>query len=158
MFTTKLRARRRVSRATQPASRFSGRSHMTMRSMGAHTAAMCIALYSTAAAQVSCEMWNTAEFFASATGDDVARCIAAGADPNAEDGTYSGRVSLRFAAQYSNSPAVVSALLEAGAGSDPAGADRQPQRVFATSASLVAGGGPWRRARSRAVAHRRDTR
>ena len=94
-----------------------------MRSMGAHVAAMCFALCATATAaeQVSCEMWNTAEFFARATGDDAARCIAAGADPNAEDGKYSGRVPLRFAARYSDSPAVVSALLEAGAYPTPSG-------------------------------------
>ena len=105
------------------ASQSSGRSHMTMRSMGAHVAAMCFALCATATAaeQVSCEMWNTAEFFARATGDDVARCIVAGADPNAEDGKYSGRVPLRFAARYSDSPAAVSALLEAGANPTPPG-------------------------------------
>ena len=51
-----------------------------MRSMGVHVAAICFALCSTvtAANQLSRETWTTWEFFTRATGDDVARCIAAG--------------------------------------------------------------------------------
>ena len=65
-------------------------------------------------ATVSCEDWNTALFFERASAADVSRCLKGGAKVNAHDET--GATPLHVAAASKNStPAVVQALLDAGA-------------------------------------------
>ena len=63
--------------------------------------------------QLSCEGWNTGEFFEAATGDDVVRCLEDGANIEARD-EY-GQTPLHWAAEFSESPAVMKVLLDAGA-------------------------------------------
>lgn len=65
-----------------------------------------------AASPSRCGEWNTAGFFASATGASVQRCLDAGFDANARD--EEGWTPLRFAAQL-GSPDAVRVLLEASA-------------------------------------------
>ena len=66
-----------------------------------------------------CEEWNTEEFFRTATVDDVTACLAAGADLEARTErrphSPSGRTPLHHAAVFSENPAVVGALITAGA-------------------------------------------
>ena len=65
---------------------------------------------------VTCERWGTGNFFAVATADVVADCIAAGAEIHTAVGRYSRvAVPLAKAAEWTRDPAVISVLLEAGA-------------------------------------------
>ncbi|MDE2874588.1 MAG: ankyrin repeat domain-containing protein [Gemmatimonadota bacterium] len=81
---------------------------------GADTAARDSA--GTTADPVACERWGTRNFFAVATADIVADCIAAGADVHTAVGRYSRvAVPLAKAAEWTRDPAVISVLLEAGA-------------------------------------------
>ncbi len=65
------------------------------------------------AAGVSCEDWNTEEFFKRAGAADISRCLKAGADVNAR--TKNGFTPLHRAAEHSTTPAVVTVLVKAGA-------------------------------------------
>ena len=67
-----------------------------------------------AATQVSCDLWNTREFFESATVEDVSRCLQAGADVNEWELANGGLSPLHYAAT-NGTLAVVVALLDAGA-------------------------------------------
>ena len=69
-------------------------------------------------ARVSCEKWNTPAFFKSAGLSDLAPCLKV-KNPDARD--KKGRTPLHLAAWFSKKPAVVDALLAAGA--DPAARD-----------------------------------
>ena len=60
-----------------------------------------------------CANWYTAAFFEVAEVLDVTRCLQAGADPNA--GAGSGLSLLHVAASNTENPAVIVALLKAGA-------------------------------------------
>ena len=81
---------------------------------GADTAARDSA--GTTADPVACERWGTRNFFAVATADIVAECIAAGAEVHTAVGRYSRvAVPLAKAAEWTRDPAVISVLLEAGA-------------------------------------------
>ena len=62
---------------------------------------------------VSCEDWNTQEFFEMATAEDVTGCLEAGADVAARD--EDEITPLHWATYTSYDPAVVDALLAAGA-------------------------------------------
>ncbi len=64
------------------------------------------------AARVSCDKWNTAEFFRHAESADVSRCLKT-KDPNTRDDK--GRTPLHAAAMVSKKPAVVAALAKGGA-------------------------------------------
>ena len=66
----------------------------------------------TAAAQ-SCQGWNTESFFETATVDQVRACLSAGEDPNEQD--RQGLTALHRAARDTSDPAVIEALLDAGA-------------------------------------------
>ena len=61
-----------------------------------------------------CSTWNFSSFFEEASVDDVARCLEEGADLNAR-GNILGFTPLHRAAWLSETPAVVKALLDAGA-------------------------------------------
>ena len=66
-----------------------------------------------------CAEWSTQEFFESATLEIVESCLAAGVDVNAQvvsESDYWGpHTPLHFAAGYSANPAIITALLDAGA-------------------------------------------
>ncbi len=64
------------------------------------------------AAGVSCESWNTMEFFVQGGAEDISRCLKT-RSPN--ERTETGVTPLHWAAQFSTTPAVVTALVEAGA-------------------------------------------
>ena len=65
------------------------------------------------AAAESCKGWRTAKFFETATVDEVRACLSAGEDPN-EPNTQ-GLTALHHAARDTADPAVIDALLDAGA-------------------------------------------
>ena len=65
------------------------------------------------AAAANCKGWKTAKFFESATVDEVSACLSAGEDPNEPD--TQGLTSLHRAARETSDPAVIEALLDAGA-------------------------------------------
>ena len=64
-------------------------------------------------ARPECTEWNSQSFFKEASSDDVGRCLSEGAEPNAQN-TF-GATPLHGAAALSDTPAVVKALLDAGA-------------------------------------------
>lgn len=66
-----------------------------------------------AAAEESCKDWNTAKFFESATVGEVRACLNSGEDPNKAD--TKGLTALHRAARDTSDPAVMDALLKAGA-------------------------------------------
>ena len=64
---------------------------------------------------VNCDGWNTQEFFAKVTAEEVATCVATGADINAQD-RNDGLTPLHYATRSNDlDPAVIDALLAAGA-------------------------------------------
>ncbi|MDE0434878.1 MAG: ankyrin repeat domain-containing protein [Bryobacterales bacterium] len=66
-----------------------------------------------AAAAESCKDWNKKKFFKSATVEEVRACLSDGEDPNEPD--TQGYTALHRAARDTADPAVIEALLEAGA-------------------------------------------
>ena len=66
-----------------------------------------------AAAAESCKGWKTAKFFKSATLQQVSACLSAGEDPNKQN--TKGLTALHRAARETSEPAVIEALLDAGA-------------------------------------------
>ncbi len=73
-----------------------------------------------AKAEVSCKDWNTWSFFNSASVRDVTRCLKAGANPNAKAPEWKyymreGETPLHVAAMTTTDPAVITALVKAGA-------------------------------------------
>ena len=65
------------------------------------------------AAAQSCPGWNTEQFFATATLDQVKACLSTGEDPNEAD--TQGLTALHRAARDTSDPAVLATLLDAGA-------------------------------------------
>lgn len=65
----------------------------------------------------ACERWGTATFFALANADVVTECLEAGADANpaAEAGDQTSPSLLHVAAAHARDPAVITALVHAGA-------------------------------------------
>lgn len=63
--------------------------------------------------KITCDQWNTYEYFVTATPDEVAACLAAGANPNAMD--EDGDTVLNLAIGANSSSTVVKMLLKAGA-------------------------------------------
>ena len=61
----------------------------------------------------SCQGWKTAKFFKSATLQQVSACLSAGEDPNKQN--TKGLTALHRAARETSEPAVIEALLDAGA-------------------------------------------
>ena len=66
-----------------------------------------------------CQGWNTSEFFESATLAEVRGCLAAGVDVNAQSVTST--TPLHYAAFYTDDPAILRVLLDAGADVNPQG-------------------------------------
>ena len=66
----------------------------------------------TPAAAQSCQGWNTAKFFETATVEQVRACLSAGEDPNEPD--PQGLTALHRAARDTSDPAVIGVLLDAG--------------------------------------------
>lgn len=64
---------------------------------------------------IACERWSSEDFFALATADIVADCIAGGADVRAIVGRYPAAEPLFHAAARTRDPAVIPVLLRAGA-------------------------------------------
>ena len=60
-----------------------------------------------------CAEWNTPEYFAAASVEDVIACLQAGSDPNTRN--EFNNTALHNAARYGSLPGVVEALLDAGA-------------------------------------------
>ena len=67
--------------------------------------------------RAGCADWNTKRFFESAVPEDVAECLAAGAEIAARDDRFLGWTPLHTAAIYSENLTVIQALI--GAGADP---------------------------------------
>ena len=65
------------------------------------------------AAAQNCQGWNTAKFFETATADEVRVCLSAGRGPNERD--RQRLTALHRAARDTSDPAVIEALLDAGA-------------------------------------------
>ena len=64
--------------------------------------------------RLSCTAWNSSTFFKKASVRDVKHCLSEGANINAKAG-YFGKTPLHWAAEASEAPGVVKALLDAGA-------------------------------------------
>ncbi len=95
------------------------------------TALLLVASLPPPAAAQNCQGWNTDKFFATATVDQVRTCLSTGEDPNKPD--TQGLTALHWAARKTSDPAVIEALLDAGAN---------------PSASSIAGRTPWDYARA----------
>ena len=63
---------------------------------------------------MSCEGWDTAAYFETATLEQVTACLEAG-NVDLEAGKASGLTPLHAAATHAEDPAVIQALLDAGA-------------------------------------------
>ena len=74
---------------------------------------LLVACLPEAATAQSCQDWNTAKFFKSATVDEVRACLSTGRGPNEPD--RKGLTALHRAARDTSDAAVIEALLEAGA-------------------------------------------
>ena len=86
-------------------------------------AVLGLAFMDAAAAQLSCRAWADPEaFFTTATVADVARCLEAGANLEAEEDKFTRRTPLHVAAEGSDSPEVAKAPLDAGANLEARGA------------------------------------
>ena len=72
-----------------------------------------LTLMNTVQAAVSCQGWNTGAYFETATLDQVAACLDAGVDVAARND--SGFAPLHAAAAHTANPAMIEALLNAGA-------------------------------------------
>ena len=65
------------------------------------------------AGAANCEDWNTTSYFTTATIEDVAECLSAGANPMARQ--FDGSTPLHLAARYNANPIVAAALIKSEA-------------------------------------------
>lgn len=74
---------------------------------------LCLAFVSTPAVSADCDLWNTQEFFETATLEAVSNCLAKYEDPNARN--HKSNTPLILATKFNDDSDVVRALLVAGA-------------------------------------------
>ena len=98
-----------------------------------------------AAAEESCKDWNTAKFFESATVEQVRACLSAGRDPNAPD--TQGLTALHRAARDTADPAVIDALLDAGANPRTSSIAGRTPWYYARTNGKIKGSAPYERLR-----------
>ena len=122
------------------------------------------------AAAGSCKDWKTAKFFETATVDEVRACLSAGRDPNEVD--RQGLTALHRAARETSDPAVIEALLDAGANPRLSSRAGRLPRYYARKNDKIKGSAAYQRlriasakkpkkadwSRVRAVPHHRKTK
>ena len=91
-----------------------------MKSIAA-TCSLCLLLITSPAIGADCDNWNTKEFFKTTPPKAVTGCLQAGIDVNTRD-EKTGSTLLHWAAASNKAPAVITALLQAGA--DPKARDK----------------------------------
>ncbi len=100
-----------------------------------------------ASAEESCKDWNTAKFFESATVDEVRACLSAGRDPNEQD--PKGLTALHRAVRDTADPAVIDALLDAGADPEVRNTYGRPPWFYARKNKRIKGSDAYQRLRIR---------
>ena len=96
-----------------------------------------------AAAEKSCKDWNTAKFFETATVDEVRACLNAGRDTSEVD--RKGLTALHRAARDTSDPAVIEALLDAGANARASSRAGRLPRYYARKNKKIQGSDAWQR-------------
>ena len=95
------------------------------------------------AAEESCQGWKTAKFFESATLQQVRACLSAGRGPNEVD--RQGLTALHRAARETSDPAVIEALLDAGANPRASSRAGRLPRHYARTNDKIKGSDPYQR-------------
>ena len=95
------------------------------------------------AAEESCKRWRTAKFFESATVEQVKACLSAGRGPNEQD--PKGLTALHRAARDTSDPAVIEALLDAGANPRSSSIAGRLPRYYARKNKKIQGSDAWQR-------------
>ena len=105
-------------------------------------AALAVILLEPEGELIDCANWYTAAFFEVAEVLDVTRCLQAGADPNAGAGSSVPHPVLHVAAANTENPAVIVALLKAGADLEARGfsGGTPLHRAAANNANLAVSG------------------
>ena len=99
----------------------------------------------TVVAAESCRGWNTAKFFKSATVDEVRACLSAGRGPDELD--RQGLTVLHRAARDTSDPAVIEALLDAGANPRTSSRAGRLPRYYARKNDKIKGSDAYQRLR-----------
>lgn len=100
-----------------------------------------------AVAAESCKGWRTAKFFESATADEVRACLSTGENPNEPD--TQGLTALHRAARDTRDPAVIEALLDAGADPEMRNTYGRPPWFYARKNKRIKGSAAYQRLRLR---------
>ena len=97
------------------------------------------------AAAQNCQGWNTAKFFKSATVGEVRACLSAGQNPNERD--RQRLTALHRAARDTSDPAVIEALLDAGANPRVSSIDGRSPWYYARTNGKIKGTAAYQRLR-----------
>ena len=95
------------------------------------------------AAAQNCQSWNTAKFFEAATANEVRACLSAGRGPNEQD--PKGLTALHRAARDTSDPAVIEALLDAGANPRSSSIAGRAPRYYARKNKKIQGSDAYQR-------------